>query len=177
MVLPLNVLHQQFQIECAKRPLHPYAPPGLPNPGDLFGIAGPVPWGLQNGLHCANNMQMIDKNGKPEWAIIPYEEYQRLLAEAEMLQDIQAYDEAKLSLVQGEELIPSEVTFAILDGESPIRVWREHRGMTQQQVAEKAGISKSYLSQLESGQRRGTTEVLSAVARVLDVSLEDLVTE
>jgi DNA-binding XRE family transcriptional regulator len=121
------------------------------------------------------NVQVIEKNGKPEWAIIPYEEYQRLLAEAEMLQDIQAYDEAKVSIARGEELIPSEVTFAILDGESPIRVWRKYRGMTQQQVAEKAGISKSYLSQLESGQRRGTTEVLSAVASALSVSLEDLV--
>jgi DNA-binding XRE family transcriptional regulator len=123
------------------------------------------------------SVQVIEKNGKPEWAIIPYEDYQRLLEEAEMLQDIQAYDEAKLSVAQGEELIPSEVTFAILDGESPIRVWREYRGMTQQQVAEKAGISKPYLSQLESGRRRGTTEALSAVARALGVSLEDLVAE
>ncbi len=123
------------------------------------------------------SVQVIEKNGKPEWAIIPYEEYQRLLEEAEMLQDIQAYDEAKLSVAQGEELIPGEVTFAILDGESPIRAWRKYRGMTQQQVAKKAGISKPYLSQLESGQRRGTTEVLGAVARALGVSLEDLVAE
>ena len=121
------------------------------------------------------SVQVIEKNGKPEWAIIPYEEYQRLLEEAEKLQDIQAYDEAKLSVAQGEELIPSEVTFALLDGESLIRAWRKYRGMTQQQVAEKAGISKPYLSQLESGQRRGTTEVLGAVARALEVSLEDLV--
>ena len=120
------------------------------------------------------NVQVIEKDGKPEWAIIPYEEYQRLLEEAEMLRDIQAYDEAKASVAQGEALIPSEVTFAILDGESPIRVWREYRGLTQQQVAEKAGISKPYLSQLESGKRKGTTEALSAVARALGVSLEVL---
>ena len=49
--------------------------------------------------------------------------------------------------------------------------------MTQQAVAEKAGISKPYLSQLESGQRKGTTEVLSAVAKALNVSLDDLVAE
>jgi hypothetical protein len=30
---------------------------------------------------------------------------------------------------------------------------------------------------LETGQRKGTTEVLSAIARALDVSLEDLVVE
>jgi DNA-binding XRE family transcriptional regulator len=123
------------------------------------------------------SVQVIKKNGKPEWAIVPYEEYQRLLDELEMLQDIRAYDEAKASVAQGEELIPSEVTYAILDGENPIRVWREYRGMTQQQVAEKAGISKPYLSQLESGQRKGTTEVLSGLAKALGVSLEDLVIE
>ncbi len=123
------------------------------------------------------SVQVIERNGKPEWAIIPYKEYLRLLEVLEMLHDIQAYDEAKVSLAQGEELIPSEVTYAILDGDNPMRVWRKHRGMTQQQVAEKAGISKPYLSQLESGQRKGTTEVLSAIARALDVSLEDLVTE
>jgi DNA-binding XRE family transcriptional regulator len=123
------------------------------------------------------SVQVIEKDGKPEWAVIPYEEYQRLLEEAEMLQDIRAYDEAKSLVAGGEELIPSEVTYAILDGENPVRVWREYRGLTQQQVAEKAGISKPYLSQLETGQRKGTMEVLSAIARVLDLSLEDLVVE
>lgn len=122
------------------------------------------------------SVQIIEKNGQPEWAVVPYEEYQRLVAEAEMLQDIRDYDEAKLALASGaEELIPSEVTYALLDGENPIRVWREYRGLTQQQVADEAGISKPYLSQLESGQRKGTAEVLAAVARALNVSLDDLV--
>ena len=123
------------------------------------------------------SVQIIEKNGQPEWAVVPYEEYQRLVAEAEMLQDIRDYDEAKLALASGaEELIPSEVTYALLDGENPIRVWREYRGLTQQQVAAEAGISKPYLSQLESGRRKGTAEVLAAVARALKVSLDDLVT-
>ena len=122
------------------------------------------------------NVQIIEKNGEPEWAVLPYEEYQRLVEEAEMLHDIQDYDEIKLAIASGtEELIPSKVTYALLDGENPIRVWREHRGLTQQQVAAEAGISKSYLSQLESRQRKGTTNVLAAIARVLNVSLDDLV--
>ena len=121
------------------------------------------------------SVQIIEKNGRPEWAVVPYEEYQRLVAEAEMLQDVRDYDEAKLAIANGEELIPSQVTYALLDGENPLRVWREYRGLTQQQVAEAAGISKPYLSQLESGRRKGTTEVLQAVAKVLNVSLDDLV--
>ena len=121
------------------------------------------------------SVQIIEKNGRPEYAVIPYKEYQRLLTEAEMLQDVRDYDEAKLAIANGEELIPSRVTYALLDGENPLRVWREYRGLTQQQVAEAAGISKPYLSQLESGQRKGTTDVLQAVAKVLNVSLDDLV--
>ena len=54
--------------------------------------------------------------------------------------------------------------------ENPIKVWREYRELTQQQLAEIAGISKPYLSQIETGKRIGTAEILSAIAKALDVS-------
>lgn len=121
------------------------------------------------------SVQLIEKDGKPEWAVIPYEEYERLVEEVEMLQDVRAYDEAKKAIAEGEELVPSEVTYAILDGGHPVRVWREHRGLTQQQLAEAAGISVPYLSQIESGKRRGSAEVLAAIAKELGLSLDDIV--
>ena len=121
------------------------------------------------------SVQFIEKDGRPEWAVVPYEEYQRLLTDSEMLQDVRDYDAAKLAIANGEELIPSKVTYALLDGENPLRVWRKYRGLTQQQVARAAGISKPYLSQLELGRRKGTAEVLQAIAKVLNVSLDDLV--
>jgi DNA-binding XRE family transcriptional regulator len=93
-----------------------------------------------------------------------------------MLQDVQDYDSAKTSLERGEdELIPGEVVNAILDGKNAIKTWREFRGMAQQEVAEKAGISVPYLSQLETNKRKGSVEVLSAVAKALKVSLEQVV--
>jgi DNA-binding XRE family transcriptional regulator len=121
------------------------------------------------------SVQVIERDGKPEWAVIPYEEYERLVEEAEMLQDVRAYDEAKQAIATGEELVPSEVTYAILDGASPVRVWREYRGLTQQQLAQTAGISVPYLSQIESGKRRGSAEVLVAIAKALGLSLDDIV--
>ena len=57
--------------------------------------------------------------------------YERLMEEVEMLRDVRAYDEAKKAIAEGEELIPSEVTYAVLDGLNPVRVWREHRGLTK----------------------------------------------
>lgn len=121
------------------------------------------------------NVQMIEKNGEPEWAVLPYESYVKLLEDAEMLEDIRDYDQAKSAIDQGEELIPSEIVYAILDGEHPIKVWREHRGLTQQQLAQLASLSSSYLSQLESGKRKGTIEALAAVADVLAITIDDLV--
>lgn len=121
------------------------------------------------------SVQVIEKNGKPEWAVLPFEEYERLVAAAEMLEDIRDYDEAKQRLAAGEEVVPSEVVYAILDGENALRVWREHRQLTQQELAERAGISKPYLSQLEAGKRAGTTEVLARLAEALNLTIDDIV--
>jgi DNA-binding XRE family transcriptional regulator len=120
-------------------------------------------------------IQIIERNGKPEWAVLPYEEYLKLIEQAELLEDIRDFDEINAAIKRGEEeLIPAEVVNAILDGKSPIKVWREYRGLTQQQLADMVGISKPYLSQLETGKRTGTTEVLSAIAEALNVSLEQV---
>jgi predicted transcriptional regulator len=121
------------------------------------------------------SVQVILKEGQPEYAVVPYETYIRLVEDAEMLADIRDYDAATQSLAEGEELIPANVVYALLDGGNPIRIWREHRGLSQSELAASAGISASYLSQLESGKRDGTTEVLAAIAAVLSLALDDLV--
>ncbi len=89
-----------------------------------------------------------------------------------MLQDVRDYDEVKQAIVNGEELIPSSVVYAIMDGENPIKVWREYRGFTQQELAKMATISPSYLSQIETGKREGTTAVLQTIAHALGTRLD-----
>ena len=37
-------------------------------------------------------VQIIERNGNPEWVVIPYRDYLRLVAEVEMLQDVRDYD-------------------------------------------------------------------------------------
>jgi len=121
------------------------------------------------------NVQIIEKDGLPEWAVIPYTLYLQLQEELEMFQDVRAYDEAKQAIAAGEEIVPSKITYAIMDGENAVKVWREYRGMTQQQLAEAAGISASYLSQIESGKRTGSAEVLAAIAKALRLTVDDLI--
>ncbi|HWQ46611.1 MAG TPA: helix-turn-helix transcriptional regulator [Longilinea sp.] len=121
-------------------------------------------------------VQVIENKGKPEWAVLPYSAYLELVEQAEMLQDLRDYDSAKAALASGEEeLIPSEVVYALLDGANPIKVWREYRKISQQDLARFSGISIPYLSQLESGKRKGSIEVFSAIAKALSLSIDDLV--
>lgn len=119
--------------------------------------------------------QIIEKNGKPEYAVIPYADYLRMLAFMEDKADAQAVAEFHESYTAGRELlVPADILRRELDGESPIKLWREHRELTQQVLADQSGISKPYLSQIESGKRQGTVETLSAIAGVLNVPLEFL---
>lgn len=90
--------------------------------------------------------------------------------------DEHQFDTIKAAIERGEEeLVPAKLVDALLDGENPIRVWRQHRGLTQQQLADQAEISASYLSQIESGKRDGTPEVLIKIARALKLDLGDIV--
>lgn len=111
-----------------------------------------------------------------EMVVIPAEEYRELLEAAEMIEDIAIIDEFKRKLAAGEEeLIPSEYVDRILDGENRVAVWREYRGLTAKSLAEAAGITQSYLSQIETGKRDGTVDTMKKIAEALKLSIDDLV--
>ena len=93
--------------------------------------------------------QMIEREGKPEYAVIPIAEWRRIEALLEELEDIRALD-ATLAKPD-RRMIPFEVTSAILDGASPIRAWREHRGLSPTDLAQAAGISATQLAAIEDG--------------------------
>jgi DNA-binding XRE family transcriptional regulator len=120
--------------------------------------------------------QIIERGGEPEYAVLPYAEYLRLIEDAEMLSDIRAYDHAKAVLARGEdELVPAEVVDRLLDDDNPIRVWREYRGLTQAQLAKAAGITVSTISYIESGTRKPSIDVIKSIAVKLRVDVDELV--
>jgi len=121
-------------------------------------------------------VQFIERDGKPEYAVVPIDTYRDLLEKAEMLEEIRDFDEAVRELENGEdELIPGELVDRLLDGEPPVRVWREHRGLTQAQLAARAGVTQGAVAQIESGARQGSVELLRKLAAALNVDLDDLV--
>ncbi len=85
---------------------------------------------------------------------------------------IAAYDAAK---ERGEESFPAELACRLLDGENPIKVYRQYRGLTQKGLAGKAGTKAAYISQIETGRRTGSTKTLRRIAKALGVDLDDIV--
>ena len=72
-------------------------------------------------------------------------------------------------------MVPFEVTSAILDGVSPIRAWREHRGLAPDDLAKAAGIEPSDLAQLEAKKRAPTNDELQSLGKALRAHADDLV--
>ena len=116
--------------------------------------------------------QIIEKDGKPEYAVIPVAEWRRIEAMIDELEDIRAMDAALAR--PDRRMIPFEVTSAILDGASPIRAWREHRGMGQGALAKAAGIEPARLTKLEAGRRKAAPDELRRLAQTLGVQVDDL---
>lgn len=119
------------------------------------------------------NVQIIEKDGRPEYAILPIEDCRRMVALLEDSADCAAIDRA-LSEDAAGETVPGEIVNAILDGAPPLRAWRQYRGFTLDALAERTGVSKGYLSQIENGRKSGTLDLFRRLATALDVALDDL---
>lgn len=106
--------------------------------------------------------------------VLSIADYENLRSRAEMLDDIESFDAAMARLVAGEETFPKAVADRLLAGDSPVRVFREYRALTQKDLALAAGISTAAISKIESG-GNATVQTLVAIAGRLGVTVDDLV--
>ena len=112
-----------------------------------------------------SQLQFItDDSGKTTHVVLPVEEYESLI-------EIREFDQAVAS---GGEIIPDELVTRLLGDESKLKVWRQYRKLTQQQLADRTKLSKEYISMLESGKRTGNIETLKKLAAALNLDLDDL---
>lgn len=119
-------------------------------------------------------IETVTRKGR-EFAVIPVDELRKLIDDAEMLADVKAYDAAKSRLEAGEdELIPLEITERRLRGEAPLRVWREHRKLTQEQLAKKSRVSRALIAAIETKRKSGSIRTWKKLGAVLDVGWEQL---
>ena len=91
----------------------------------------------------------------------------------EMLEDADAA--AAYHASRDQERVPVELVDRLLAGENPVKVWREYRDLSQRALADRAGLNFTYLSQIESGARKGPVATMKKLAEALRVDLDDLV--
>ncbi len=70
--------------------------------------------------------------------------------------------------------IPGEVVYRKIDGENPITVWREHRRMTVESLAEAAQVSAEQVTCWERDEPI-TLRSLGRVAEALKVTADELI--
>ena len=110
-----------------------------------------------------------------EMITIPVEEYAALQAARDDLADLQVYGHAKAGLARGEdEVVPAEVARRLIEENSPLRVWREYRALTQQALADAAGVNRVQIAEIEAGRKSGSVKTVRKLARALGVSIDDL---
>jgi DNA-binding XRE family transcriptional regulator len=125
----------------------------------------------------ATIIQTIRTPSGEEMVVLPKADFDRLIAAAEDREDAADANALIEALDTGaEERVPAAVVERLLAGENKLRVWREYRGMTLQDLARAIGVSVSYLSMFETGKRTnvGLDFCLKAAA-ALRVDLDDLV--
>ncbi len=92
-----------------------------------------------------------------------------------MLADVKAYDAAKARLEDGEdENFPLEITERRLSGEPALRIWREHRKLTQEQLAKKAKLSRALIAAIETKRKSGSVSTWKKLGAALDVNWDQL---
>jgi transcriptional regulator with XRE-family HTH domain len=68
-------------------------------------------------------------------------------------------------------LIPNEGVGAVIEGrKTTVRAWREHLGLTQQELAAKAGMTQAALSQIESGEHKTRKATREKLARAMGIT-------
>ncbi len=105
--------------------------------------------------------QIIKHGDKPAFAVLPWDVYQELVK----------------NYIPNESDVwfPQDVVEAnVVRGDSLLKAWREYLGLTQAEVATRAGMSQPAYAKLEKPNANTRTSTLRKLAKALGLSLEQL---
>lgn len=127
-----------------------------------------------------NKPQIIITESGEELIVLTRRDFNRLRARAgdksveDAIEDEVLSRRAEAVRKEGGASLPLELWSEIFASASAVGPIRRFRKMSQKELAAKAGITQPYLSEIESGKKRGDVKTLGAIAKALKVSLGDL---
>lgn len=114
-------------------------------------------------------IQTIYQDGVPAFVVLPYADFAREHPpEAAQIKPLHP------RIPEG-ELVPHEVVSMHVErGITYLRAWREYLGLTQAEVADKAGISQAALSQMETGESKLRKTTRAKLAAAMGINPDQL---
>ncbi len=103
------------------------------------------------------DIQIIELDGKPAFAVVPYDRW------------------LEISGNDDNVFYPHEVVgYQLKQGLTLIAAWRKYKKLSQQELADRLGISQPAMAQIEKPGAKPQEKTLLKIAAVLGVSVEQL---
>ncbi len=119
-------------------------------------------------MKTLTNTQIIKQNGVPVFAVIDWDKYQDLLRRAgDIVSDAALNDDANYTPHQVIELIFNK-------NYATIQAWRIYLGFTQQQIADKLGLSQVEVAKLEQIAHTQSNDTIHKLAKILAIHPQQL---
>jgi hypothetical protein len=90
------------------------------------------------------------------------------------LRSVEAHEKQVGKVAARSDHLPVESVTRLMNGEHPLRIWREHRGLSPQALGDKAGVGRSYLVEIEGHKKPGSVAAYRRLAGALGVTVDDL---
>ncbi len=102
-------------------------------------------------------VQILLHDGKPAFAVLPIAQYEALCHREDGKRDTLPHEVVKMN---------------VLDGYSLLKAWRKWRGLSQTQLAEKAGLTQAQIARIENGNTVPRADTLLKLSAALGVSAD-----
>ena len=113
-------------------------------------------------MNTHTDHQILTHKGKPTFAVIPYAEYLQLMERTDARPD-------------HEVTLPHEVVkLTMVGGLSLVRAWREHLGLTQEEVARRMGITQPAYAKMENGKTQPRIATCKRLAAAMGIEWDQL---
>lgn len=101
--------------------------------------------------------------------ILTHDEYEALLERNSELED-------RLAALEADDgvRVPHEVALAIINGKRPIVAFRNHQGITLQELSKRTRLAVGYLSEIERGLKPGSVSAMARIASALGTTIDVL---
>lgn len=116
---------------------------------------------------------ILDEKGETLFAVVPIDEYNELKLYRDLIENEEEDGEfVDIPYEKGsndEETVPNDIVNLMVEHDiSLLAAWRLYRGLSQSEVALKAGLTQSAISQVEKQNSKPQQKTLERLAKIYD---------